>query len=127
MTKPGVEVVLPRMCQAEDQGGWPCGAAPVVYRLTPEELAKNNGKQRYYCKDHKTNKFVWDESEVELIPDDDVAVGEMVWCTCEDGKLARLRGHIGKLVDLNEHCATVEYSAFKDRVTIQRQYVRRHK
>lgn len=56
-------------CQAEDQGGHPCGAAPVVFQLTEAEVKKNNGRQMYFCKDHRTNKFVWDERECEYIPD----------------------------------------------------------
>lgn len=58
-----------RTCQAEDQGGWPCGSIPVVFQLTPEEVKKNDGRQMYFCKDHRTNKFVWTEPESEPIPE----------------------------------------------------------
>lgn len=54
-------------CQAEDQGGWPCGSAPVVFQLTEEE-SKRRGHQMYFCHHHRTNKFVWKESESEPIP-----------------------------------------------------------
>lgn len=57
-----------RKCQAEDQGGWPCEATPVVFQLTASEVKKNDGKQMYFCKNHRTNKFVWNENECEPIP-----------------------------------------------------------
>lgn len=70
--EPALEHVLKlRRCQAEDQGGWPCNRRPVIFQLTPAEVKKENGEQRYYCKDHRTSRHVWHESETELIPTPD--------------------------------------------------------
>lgn len=116
-----------RKCQAEDQGGWPCDATPVVYRLTLAEVGRHGGKQMYFCKDHRTNKFVWTLAETELIPDDDIGLGETVWCLCNDekDKFARLRGRTGTLIRLNPRNAVVKYNGV--RVSIPTSMVRRHK
>lgn len=67
--QPRLEHVLKlRRCQAEDQGGWPCNATPIVFQLTEAEVKKNDGEQAYFCKAHRTSRHVWHESETELIP-----------------------------------------------------------
>ncbi|MDB4942989.1 MAG: hypothetical protein JWP97_2523 [Labilithrix sp.] len=65
-------------CQAEDQGGWPCGRSPVVFQLTAAEVAKRDGEQMYFCAKHRTNKFVWAESESEPIRARETAEGSHV-------------------------------------------------
>jgi hypothetical protein len=57
-----------RRCQAEDQGGWPCNNTPIVFQLTEVEVKKNGGEQSYFCKDHRTSRHVWHETETEPIP-----------------------------------------------------------
>lgn len=38
-------------------------------------------------------------------------VGEMVWCSDEDGRYTRLRGHYGKLIAYNNGMAAVRYDS----------------
>jgi len=48
-------------CQAEDQGGWPACDKPATLQTKTEP-------RRYYCAEHKTNRHVWREDELEPIP-----------------------------------------------------------
>jgi hypothetical protein len=47
-----------RICQAEDQGGWPACARASTLQTKAEP-------RRYYCDFHKTNRHVWREDELE--------------------------------------------------------------
>lgn len=55
-----------RVCQAEDQGGWPACDEPAELQTKAVE----DGKRRYYCLRHRTNRHVWSADEVEPIAED---------------------------------------------------------
>jgi hypothetical protein len=61
---------VPKHCQFEDQGGWGGCQNPVAWQ-TKEGQSFMDGEKLYFCHQHKTNKFVWHEDEVEPYEEED--------------------------------------------------------
>lgn len=53
-----------KMCQAEDMGGWPACNKPATLQT------KQGSYRRFYCDDHKLNRHVWKDDELEPIKTD---------------------------------------------------------